>query len=203
LLDKYSRLLFDEWFVRLRYPDHTQNRTVDGVPEKWERRPLGEAFILQRGFDLPDQSRKSGVIPIYGSTGVVGYHNEAMVSAPGVVTGRSGTLGDVHFVRENFWPLNTALWVKEFRRVSPLYALLLLKTMDLKQYNGGVSVPTLDRKSIHRIEILIPPRDLIEQFDSVVVSSFNQIGNLGIQNGKLRRARDLLLPRLMDGRIEV
>ena len=203
LLETSARLLFEEWFVRLRYPSHERNNMVNGVPDGWERSPLETALILQRGFDLPNQSRREGSIPIYGSTGLSGYHNEAKVSGPGVVTGRSGTLGEVHYVRENFWPLNTALWVKEFRRVSPLYALFLLRTLDLKAFNGGVAVPTLDRKSAHRITILVPPRDLIVKFDEIVASSFSQIGNLDIQNQLLRRGRDLLLPRLMDGRIEV
>ena len=203
LLERSARLLFEEWFARLRYPGHEHDKVVNGVPVRWERLPLENALVLQRGFDLPNQSRRHGSIPIYGSTGISGYHNEARVSAPGVVTGRSGTLGEVHFVRGNFWPLNTALWVKEFRRVTPLYSFFLLRTLDLKIYNGGVSVPTLDRKSVHRIAILIPPRDLIVRFDKIVTPSFDQIGNLGIQNERLRQARDLLLPRLMDGRIEI
>jgi type I restriction enzyme, S subunit len=203
LLERSAGLLFDQWFVWLRYAGHEHAKIVDGLPEGWERVPLENALVLQRGFDLPNQSRRDGSIPIYGSTGIGGYHDEARVAAPGVVTGRSGTLGEVHFVRENFWPLNTALWVKEFRRVTPLYALFLLRTLDLKKYNGGASVPTLDRKSVHRIAILIPPRDLIVRFDKIVTPSFDQIGNLGIQNERLRQARDLLLPRLIDGRIEV
>ncbi len=153
LLEVAARLLYREWFVRLRFPGHEHIRIIDGVPEGWERAPLEGALILQRGFDLPTQDRQDGDVPIYGSTGISGYHNKANVKGPGIVTGRSGTLGEVHYVREDFWPLNTALWVKEFRRVTPLFALFLLRSMDLKQYNGGVSVPTLDRKSVHKVEV--------------------------------------------------
>ncbi len=70
----------------------------------------------------------------------------ARLIGPGVVTGRSGTLGIVHYVSGDYWPLNTTLWVKEFTRVSPLYAYFLLQDMDLRQYNGGASVPTLIAK---------------------------------------------------------
>ena len=201
LLEKSTLLAFEEWFIRLRYPGHKQKKVINGIPEGWERVPLENAFVLQRGFDLPIQSRKSGSVPIYSSTGICGYHNEARASAPGVVTGRSGTLGEVHFVRESFWPLNTALWVKEFRRLPPLYALFVLRSLDLEKYNGGVSVPTLDRKSVHRIKILIPPKSLIDEFIGFAETSFSQIGNLRRQNEKLGKGRDLLLPRLMDGRI--
>jgi type I restriction enzyme S subunit len=87
--------------------------------------------------------------------------------------------------------------------VTPLFALFLLREMDLKQYNGGVSVPSLDRKAVHRVAILIPPKKLIVLFDEFATPLFAQKENLGAQNDKLRAARDLLLPRLMSGEIAV
>lgn len=95
---------------------------VDGVPEGWKRLSLGEVLTLQRGFDLPTSARKPGSYPIFASTGTNGYHEQAKVKAPGVVTGRSGSLGTVMYVDEDFWPLNTTLWVKEFKRANPLFA---------------------------------------------------------------------------------
>ena len=203
LLEESARLLYREWFVRLRFPGYEHTHLVDGVPEGWERIPLEQALVLQRGFDLPTQDRQEGTVPIYGSTGIVGYHDKAKVSAPGVVTGRSGTLGEVHFVSEDYWPLNTSLWVKEFKRVTPLFAVFLLREMDLRQFNGGVSVPTLDRKTAHRAEILLPSAGLLAEFSAFTTDAFSQIKNLASQNQKLRAARDLLLPRLMSGEIAV
>ena len=203
LLEESARLLYREWFVRLRFPGHEHTRIVNGVPEGWAFIPLENAFVLQRGFDLPVQERQDGYVPIYGSTGISGYHNKAKVEAPGIVTGRSGTLGEVCYVYEDFWPLNTSLWVKEFRRVTPLFALFLLRSLDLKQYNGGSSVPTLDRKTVHKIEILVPPHHLLSSFDEFASPVYEQIQKLTTQNQKLRTARDLLLPKLMSGEIEV
>src|ERR1017187_5995116 len=74
LLEKAARLLYEEWFVRLRFPGHERARIIDGVPAGWERASLGKALTLQRGFDLPTQERREGSIPIYGSTGITGYH---------------------------------------------------------------------------------------------------------------------------------
>ena len=91
--------------------------------------------------------------------------------------------------------------MKEFRRITPLLAFFLLRMLDLKQYNGGASVPTLDRKSVHRVEVLIPSRRFIEEFDEFAQDLFDQIGRLSLQNEKLKAARDLLLPRLMSGEI--
>lgn len=203
LLEDAARQLYREWFIRLRFPGHEHTRITNGVPEGWERAPFESALVLQRGFDLPIQDREAGDVPIFGSMGVSGLHSRAKVRGPGVVTGRSGTLGEVHYVHEDFWPLNTALWVKEFRRVGPLFAVFLLREMDLKQYNGGVSVPTLDRKTVHRAEVLIPPKTLLTLFDDFTMPIFRQINSLAAQVQKLRAARDLLLPRLMSGEITV
>ncbi|HEY4080847.1 MAG TPA: restriction endonuclease subunit S [Burkholderiaceae bacterium] len=201
LLEESARLLYREWFVRLRFPGYEHTRIADGVPAGWVRMPLEAALVLQRGFDLPTHVRQEGDVAIYGSTGIVGYHDKAKVSGPGVVTGRSGTLGTVHYVAQDYWPLNTSLWVKEFKRVTPLFALYLLREMDLKQYNGGASVPTLDRKSAHRVKVLIPSKSLLRTFDDFCTDVFVQIKNLEKQNEKLRAARDLLLPKLMSGEL--
>ena len=203
LLEDSARQLYREWFVRLRFPGHEHTPIVDGVPQGWERAPLESALVLQRGFDLPTQDRQDGNVPIYGSTGILGYHDKAKAVAPGVVTGRSGTLGEVTYVDEDYWPLNTSLWVKEFKRVTPLFALFLLREMDLKQFNGGASVPTLDRKSVHRVDVLIPADTMLRAFDKFAADAFAQVKKLESQNQKLRQARDLLLPRLMNGELAV
>ncbi|MBF0155473.1 MAG: restriction endonuclease subunit S, partial [Magnetococcales bacterium] len=114
LLEEAARLLYREWFVHFRFPGHEHVKIIDGVPEGWEKKTLGQLLTLQRGFDLPVSKRKEGPFPIYASTGINGYHVEAKVKGPGVVTGRSGSLGTVMFVSGDFWPLNTTLWVKEF-----------------------------------------------------------------------------------------
>ena len=116
-------------------------------------------------------------------------------------TGRSGSLGVVNYVEDDYWPHNTALWVREIKKVTPLFALFLLREMNLEQYNGGVSVPTLDRKAVHRVPVLIPPRKLIALFDEQLTPMFAQLRNLRQQNQKLRAARDLLLPRLLSGEV--
>ncbi len=112
-------------------------------------------------------------------------------------------MGEVHYIPRDFWPLNTALWVKEFKRVTPLFAMFLMREMDLRQYNGGVSVPTLDRKTVHKAEVLIPSKRLVISFEEFASPLFHQIGTLTAQTEKLRAARDLLLPRLMSGEIAV
>jgi type I restriction enzyme S subunit len=203
LLEDAARLLYQEWFLRLRFPGYEHTRTTAGVPAGWERIPFEDALVLQRGFDLPETQWQDGAFPICGSNGIIGHHIEARVKGPGVYTGRSGSLGVVNYACEDYWPHNTALWVREFKKVTPLFALFLLREMNLKQYNGGASVPTLDRKAVHRVPVLIPPPKLITLFDEQLGPLFAQLRNLRQQTQKLRAARDLLLPRLMSGEIAV
>lgn len=203
LLEQAARELYREWFVRLRFPGREHTRITNGVPQRWQRARFETALTLQRGFDLPVQDREAGDVPVYGSTGISAFHSKARVAGPGIVTGRSGTLGEVQYVPGDFWPLNTSLWVKEFKRVSPLFAVFLMREMNLKQYNGGVSVPTLDRKIVHKAEILIPSKVLLNAFDEFADPLYAQIDTLSRQVEKLRVARDLLLPRLMSGEIAV
>jgi type I restriction enzyme, S subunit len=207
ILEEMARSIYREWFVKFRFPGHEQVQMVDSelglIPEGWEVGRLDDALILQRGFDLPTQQRKEGNIPIYASTGVTGTHNEAKVKAPGVVTGRSGSLGTVIYIDEDFWPLNTTLWVKEFRRVTPLYAFYLLSDLKLEQYNSGAAVPTLNRNDIHGRRVVIPPQKILEQLNQFVEPLLVLKKNLLKRSDNLRQTRDLLLPRLISGEIDV
>lgn len=203
LLEQAGRLLYKEWFVHLRFPGYEHTKILNGVPEGWEEKQLGELLILQRGFDLPVTKRKKGSFPIYASTGINGYHAEAKVRGPGVVTGRSGSLGTVMFVSGDFWPLNTTLWVKEFKLVGPHYANQLLTNMRLEQYNGGAAVPTLNRNDVHKVQVLYPPSTLLQMFEKHSHDIIKQIDTLTSMSLKLTEARDLLLPKLMNGEVVV
>ena len=203
LLEEAARLLYREWFVHLRFPGHERVSVIDGVPEGWERVSLGDVLMLQRGFDLPSQDRIPGEVPIYASTGVTGYHTQSKVAGPGVTTGRSGSLGTVLYIPCDFWPLNTTLWVKEFKKVPPIYASHLLAGLHLERYNGGAAVPTLNRNDAHKIEILQPVADLLAQFTQIAKPLYEQMRIIEQYNTKLAQARDLLLPRLMNGEIQL
>ena len=203
LLEDSVRLLFDEWFVRLRFPGCQRAAGLNDMQSGWQRLPLDQVLFLQRGFDLPIQDREEGSVPIYGASGINGFHNIAKVPGPGIVTGRAGSLGVVHFVPGDFWPLNTSLWVKELRRASPRFAVHLLRSMNLARYGQGATMPMLDRKVVHQVEVLLPPADLMARFESFAVDVYDQIGTLQRQIHQLSTARDLLLPRLMSGELTV
>ena len=203
LLAAAARLLFREWFIHFRFPGHEHFKIIDSLPEGWERRTLGSVINLQRGFDLPVNRRVAGEVPVYGSTGIVGEHNVAKVDSPTLVTGRSGSLGRVRFVDEPCWPLNTSLWVTDFKAVSIYFAYFMLSEMDLAKFNTGASVPTLDRKVAHAANVIVPTRNIGTLFDEQMEILFMQKKLLDQQNQRLAQARDLLLPRLMNGEIVV
>jgi type I restriction enzyme S subunit len=203
LLEDAARRLYREWFVHLRFPGHESVPVRSGVPRGWQPGTLDQAMFLQRGFDLPNGERVPGEVPVYASTGINGFHNQAKAAGPGVVTGRSGTLGVVHYVPQDYWPLNTSLWVKEFRAVSPLLAYFILSELHLEQFNAGASVPTLDRKVVHQLPIVVPAPGVVADFDAAVQPLFDQIHVLKASNATTARARDLLLPQLMSGQLDV
>ena len=130
---------------------------MNSLPAGWSVKPLGEVATLQRGFDLPVHERTPGKIPVFAANGLVGTHNVAKVKGPGVVTGRSGTLGEVHYVKNDFWALNTALWVKDFHGNDPKWVARLLKWMRLETHTRGTGVPTLNRNLVHVVPVIVPP----------------------------------------------
>jgi len=128
----------------------------------WVKKTLGEVCTLQRGFDLPTRQRKKGDYPLISSSGCIDSQAEAKVSSPGVVTGRSGSIGSVFFIDKDFWPLNTTLYVKDFHGNDPQFIFHLLRKLDLKRFAGGSGVPTLNRNIVHS-ELVYVPSDVSEQ----------------------------------------
>ena len=138
------------------------------MSSEWLQVPLGEVTTLQRGFDLPSRDRRPGKVPIISSSGITGYHSEVGVQGPGVVTGRYGTIGQVFLTKEDFWPLNTTLWVKDFHGNDPLWASYLLRTIDFMSCNDKSSVPGVNRSDLHRILVLRPPLEVQRTIASVL-----------------------------------
>jgi type I restriction enzyme S subunit len=126
------------------------------IPIGWKQCNLGDVLILQRGFDLPERNREKGKVPIVSSSGISGYHNVAKVRGPGVVTGRYGTLGEVFYIHGDFWPLNTTLYVRDFKGNDPLFLSYFLRTLNLAHQNTAGAVPGLNRNALHLLPVSIP-----------------------------------------------
>ena len=219
-LEAMARALFKDWFVDFGpvrakmecqepylpadlwqlFPDRLDD---EGKPEGWESGRLDDALVLQRGFDLPASTRTHGVYPVMAASGINGYHDKYMVKGPGITTGRSGVLGRVFLVHSDFWPLNTSLWVKEFKRVSPFYAFELLRGLDFEMFNAGSAVPTLNRNHVHNLPIILPPRQMIEAFDQQVMPMRTIQKKNEDECEFLAQLRDTLLPKLISGELRI
>jgi type I restriction enzyme, S subunit len=201
LLDESARLLYQEWFVRLRFPGHEHTPLINGVPKGWERRALGDCLTLKRGHDLPEANRLPGTIPIVSSSGITGFHNVKKANGPGLVTGRYGTLGEVYYIDEDYWPHNTALYVCDFKDNSARVLYFFLKHALQNAQSNNAAVPGLNRNVLHTLRVLWPPKQSRDDFDDFLEPLFRQLASLRQFNEKLITARDLLLPRLMSGEV--
>jgi hypothetical protein len=127
------------------------------MSKPWRQAHLGTVSTLQRGYDLPHGERKLGSVPVVTSSGIGDTHSEARVRGPGVVTGRYGTIGQVFVVEEDFWPLNTTLYVKDFHGNDPFFIAHLLRTIDFHSHSGKSGVPGVNRNDLHELIVGIPP----------------------------------------------
>jgi type I restriction enzyme S subunit len=222
-LEAMARALFKSWFVDFDpvrakaegrptgipphlvdlFPDAFEDSELGEIPKGWRMGPLDSVLVLQRGFDLPSPKRTSGAYPVLAASGPSGTHNEFMVRGPGVTTGRSGVLGKVFYVHGDFWPLNTSLWVKEFRHSRAAYAFHLLRGLDFGLFNAGSAVPTLNRNHVHNLPTLLPPMGLIDVFERVAVANLARQRHGADQSVTLAALRDALLPKLISGELRV
>ncbi|MEO2371669.1 restriction endonuclease subunit S [Bifidobacterium longum] len=141
----------------------------------WEQRKLIMVAPLQRGFDLPAEKIIPGVYPVMMSNGIGAYHNEYKVKGPGVVTGRSGTIGNLQYVESAFWPHNTTLWVTKFYGNHPKFIYYLYEKIDLKRYKAGSGVPTLNRNDVHDTMVFFPASRKEQELISAVLTYLDDL----------------------------
>jgi len=199
LLQESARLLYREWFVRLRFPGHEHTPIVNGLPEGWERKPLGEHAVLNYGRALKADERADGPFPVYGSSGIVGTHDKPLVQGPGIVLGRKGNVGSVFWSSKDFYPIDTVFFIDT--ATSNLYLYYALQ--DMHFISTDVAVPGLNRTLASSRPLIVPSRLILQQFLELVTPIHDQMDKLVEMNQKLKAARDLLLPRLMSGEITV
>ena len=159
---------------------------------EWKECKLGDAITLQRGHDLPRRKMIEGNIPVAGSNGIIGYHNQSTTKAPGITIGRSGNLGNAFLYKDDFWAHNTTLYVKDFKGNYEIFIYYFLKSFDFKQFNVGSAVPTLNRNHIHPLDILLPLLTEQKAIASVLSSLDDKIDLLHRQNKTLEAMAETL-----------
>ena len=173
---------------------------VGVIPGDWMVKPISQVAPLQRGFDLPTREIRPGPFPVVYSNGVKNFHNVAMVKGPGVVTGRSGTLGKVHYIDTDYWPHNTSLWVTHFNDNIPKFIYYLYKSLSFGRFASGSGVPTLNRNDAHSYHIALPS-DRNEQ--RAIATALNDVdallGGLDRLIAKKRDLKQAAMQQLLTG----
>jgi len=143
---------------------------------EWIQKKLEHVAPLQRGFDLPSDLIRPGNIPIVYSNGVQKYHEVGMAKAPGLVTGRSGTIGKLHFIEHGeYWPHNTSLWVTDFKGHVPRFVYYLYDSIGMGQFSSGSGVPTLNRNDVHAFTSAVPSSPAEQQKIAECLSSVDEL----------------------------
>lgn len=174
------------------------------IPEGWEEREIGKFAPLQRGFDLPASKINEGLYPVVYSNGIANTHNHFQVQGPGVVTGRSGTLGKVHHIECNFWPHNTSLWVTRFINSDPKFVYYIFKYIGFERFASGSGVPTLNRNDAHSFKVAIPSSLKEQTAIATILSDMDT--ELTALERKLAKFLDIkqgMMQQLLTGRIRL
>ena len=137
--------------------ESTLESVFAGGGEGWEGKRFDEVCVLQRWYDLPTHERKEGTFALVSSNGITDRIDQYKVKAPWVVTWRSWTIWNVHFIDEDFWPLNTALYIKDFHWNNEKCVFYFLKQFNLGKYSSWAGVPTLNRNNVHCERVSFPP----------------------------------------------
>ncbi len=203
ILEEMARRLYREWFVHFRFPGHEDGRLVDSplgeIPEGWEVKRLGKVAELNYGKALKKEERRDGPFPVFGSSGQVGNHECSLTQGPGIIVGRKGNVGSVFWCDDDFFVIDTAYFVTSRLPLRFLYYLL----PSLNFINSDAAVPGLSRNQAYSLEVVVPPDDVLRLFCNQADIIEVQAIVLKRQIANLRRTRDLLLPRLLSGQIDV
>lgn len=202
LLEEAAQRLYKEWFVDLHFPGHENTKIVDGVPEGWRRGLLKELISVNYGKDhkkVPDD----GNIPVYGSGGLMRKCNKSLFSGEAVLIPRKGSLNNIMYVDETFWTVDTMFYATMKQPHTAVFVYFFVKAFDMYSMNIGAAVPSMTTKILDAMDVVIPDKETLEKFDKYAKVYFNKIKTLQGQNEQLKTARDLLLPKLMSGEVEV
>ena len=209
LLEEAAQRLYKEWFVDLRFPGYETTPIIDGVPEGWKQEPIDEVYSIKYGKNLPTtEISEAGKYPVYGANGVIGYYHKFNCdSYVTLITSRGNGSGDVSRTHHsNSFVTNNSFIVipqQTHNFISNEFTYWLMKYTDFKSVCTGSAQPQLTNNSISTLKVLIPTKKLILCFCEITRMYFENVEKLLRQNRLLIEARDRLLPKLMNGELEV
>ncbi|MBR3944181.1 MAG: restriction endonuclease subunit S [Akkermansia sp.] len=201
ILEKMAENLYKEWFVRFRFPGYEQAEFENGIPKGWKACKLREIIRIRYGKEHKDL--EDGTIPVFGSGGVMRYGNRALYSGETVMIPRKGSLHNVTYYKGDLWTVDTMFYTEFKVPTCASYLYFTLSQFDLESLNKGASIPSLSTDILYNLKIVLPPQWLLTQFQQMIDVLNAQTEKLTQQNHNLTKQRDMLLPRLMSGKLEV
>lgn len=201
LLEEAAQRLYKEWFIDLRFPGHETTPIVDGIPEGWHNAVVTDLLEINYGKD--HKALEDGSIPVYGSGGLMRKVNKILHSGECVLIPRKGSLNNIILVNDDFWTIDTMFFGVPRQPNVAKYVYLFLLGVDMYAMNIGAAVPSMTVKILDGMKILCPAPEILEQFENMVRPFFSMIEILKKKNKSLADARDLLLPKLMSGELEM
>lgn len=223
-LEATARAIFKSWFVDFDpvhakgngeqpygmdeataalFPDSFQESELGLIPSGWGVKNLGDGIELAYGKSLTAESRADGSVPVYGSNGQVGWHNEKLVSGPGIVVGRKGNAGTVVWVNSDFFPIDTTFYVNALNGISYYFLYFELIFQDFKRMLSDSAVPGLNRNIAYMNKMLVPTSRILSCYENLAKPMFDKIAQNEEENQTLEELRDTMLPRLISGELRV
>ncbi len=206
ILEKMAQTLYHEWFVKFRFPGHEHTKMVDSelglIPEGWEVKKLGDVIQFTNGKAI--KALKEGNYPVYGSNGIIGWTDKAKYKN-GIVIGRVGAYcGSLFYSKFGFWASdNTIVAESSNQKFGIELSFFVLQDLNLRRYAGGSAQPLLTQTVIKEIPVIIPDIATHKKFQPILQNIWAFKINLLNKNSNLRQTRDLLLPKLISGEIDV
>ena len=201
LLEKMAENLYKEWFVRFRFPGHEKAEMENGLPKGWKVEALENLLDIRYGKD--HKKLDDGDVPIYGSGGIIRYGNTSLYKGSSVLIPRKGSLNNIIYVEGKFWTVDTMFYSVPKKNNICFYLYYVLSMVDMTAYNAGAALPSMTTAILNRMKVVLPDGDALKRFEGLLQVYYKQKRNLQHQNTLLARRRDLLLPRLMSGKLEV
>ncbi|MFW2098780.1 restriction endonuclease subunit S [Acinetobacter johnsonii] len=183
------------------FPAELMESELGKVPNGWLPVNIEYFIELIYGKALKKTERIHGVYPVYGSGGLTGWHNKALVKGPGVIIGRKGTIGSIFLENKDFYPIDTTYYVKTKNNCSLLFAYYLLQTLGLEKMNTDAAVPGLNRQNFYHLEVPFYSSDLIEKYTKTIENIISKNLSIKKENEYLIGMRDSLLPKLLSGEV--
>ena len=201
LLEQMAENIYKEWFVRFRFPGYENAEYEGGVPKGWTVAKLDHCVEVCYGKD--HKKIEDGDIPIFGSGGVMRYGNKALFDGESVLIPRKGSLNNVMYYKGKAWTVDTMFYTKMLHPYLAKYLYYTLSGIDLASFNSGAALPSMTTDILYHFKIVRPNEKILKMFDEYLCPIYDEIDFLNQQNNLLITQRDLLLPRLMSGKLSI